>query len=77
MAARMFTIIYYHPAGFYCRSYHRVVPPGEYGEAVLVLTEQLLDLRPHAFGLTLQHDEDGPLTQLQQLQKALPEDTHI
>lgn len=25
-------------------SYHRVVPPGEYGEAVLVLTELLLDL---------------------------------
>ncbi|TNN87039.1 hypothetical protein EYF80_002794 [Liparis tanakae] len=47
-------------------SYHRVVPPGEDGEAVLVLSEQLLDLRPHAFGLTLQQDEDGPRTQLQQ-----------
>jgi len=57
-------------------SYHRVVPPGEYGEAVLVLSEQLLDLRPHAFGLTLQHDEDGPRTQLQQVQEALSENTH-
>ena len=42
--------------------YHRVVSPGEYSEAVLVLIELLLDLRPHAFGLTLQHDKDGLLT---------------
>lgn len=37
------------------------MPPCEYGQAVLVLTELLLDLRPHAFGLTLQHDDDGIL----------------
>lgn len=50
--------------------------PVEYCEAVLVLTELLLDLSPHAFGLSLQRDEDGLLTYLQQVQKALPEDTH-
>lgn len=55
--------------------YHRVVPPGENGETVLVLTELLFDLRPHPLVLTLQHDEDGPLTQLQQVQEALPENT--
>lgn len=49
------------------------MPPGEYGEAVLVLTELLLDLSTHAFGLTLQHDENGPLTYLQYVQKALSE----
>lgn len=59
----------------YTVSYHGVVPPGEYGEGVLMLTEQLLDLRPHAFGLTIQHDEDGTLTYLQQVQKALSENT--
>lgn len=61
----------------YCGSYHGVVPPGEYGEAVLVLTELLLDLRPHAFRLAIQHDEDGPLTNLQQVQQALPVNTRL
>lgn len=39
-----------------------------------VLADQLLDVRPHAFGLTLQHDDDGRmLAQLQQAQEALSE----
>lgn len=58
---------------YYCVTYHRVVPPGEYSEAVLVLAKLLLDLRPHAFALTLQHDEDGLLAYLQQVQKTLSE----
>lgn len=62
---------------YYCGTYHRVVSPGEYSEAVLVLTELLLDLRPHAFALTLQHDEDGLLVYLQQMQKALSKNKHI
>lgn len=63
-------------ARYSCGSYHRVVLPGEDREAVLVIIEQLLDLRPHAFGLTLQQDEDGLRTQLQQVQKTLSENTH-
>lgn len=51
--------------------YHRVVSPGKYGEAVLVLTKLLFDLWPHALILTIQQDEDGLLTQLQQVQEAL------
>lgn len=43
---------------------------------MLVLVHQPLDVRPHAFGLALQHDDDGgALTQLQQVQEALPEKT--
>lgn len=38
------------------------------------LADQLLDVGPHAFGLTLHHDDDGGmLTQLQQVLEALPE----
>lgn len=55
--------------------YHRVVSPGKYGETVLVLIKLLFDLRPHALILTIQHDEDGLLTQLQQVQEALSENT--
>lgn len=41
---------------------------------VVVLADQLLDVGPHAFGLTLQHDDDGGmLTHLQQVQEAPPE----
>lgn len=43
---------------------------------MLVLVDQLFDVRPGVFGLTLQHDEDGGmLAQLQQVQEALPEKT--
>lgn len=57
-------------------SYHRILPPREYGQSVLLLADQLPDIRPHAFGLTLQHDDDGGmLTQLQQVQEALSEHT--
>lgn len=53
------------------------MPPREYGESVLVLADQLLDVRSHAFGLTLQHDDDGGvLTQLQQVQEPLAADRH-
>lgn len=45
--------------------------PGKYGEAVLVLTKLLFDIWPHALILTIQQDEDGLLTQLQQVQEAL------
>lgn len=56
-----------------CGPHHRVVLPGENGQAVLVLAELLLDLGPHAFGLALQRDEDdGMATQLNQVQEALP-----
>lgn len=56
-----------------CASHHRVVLPGEHGQAVLVLAELLLHLGPHAFGLTLQRDEDhGVPDQLHQVQEALP-----
>lgn len=41
--------------------------PGEHSEAVLALTELLLDLGPHVFALTLQHDEDGLIAYVQQL----------
>lgn len=58
-------------------TYHRIVPPDEYGEAVLVLTKLLLDLRPQAFALTFQHDEDGLLAYLQQVQKTLSENQHM
>lgn len=44
------------------KSYHRVVPPCEDGEAVLVLIELLLYVRTHAFELTLQRDQDRLLT---------------
>lgn len=54
------------------KPYHRIVPPREYGEPVLVLAHQPLDVGPHAFGLALQHDDDGGMpTQLQQVQEAL------
>lgn len=57
------------------KSYHRIVPPREDGQLVLVLADQLLDVRPHEFGLTLQHDDDGGmLAQLQQVQEALSAD---
>lgn len=45
--------------------------PGKYGEAVLVLTKLLFELWPHALILSIQQDEDGLLTQLQQVQEAL------
>lgn len=52
------------------------MPPREYGESALVLADQLLDVRPHAFGLALQHDDDGGvLAQLQQVQEPLAADT--
>lgn len=52
------------------------MPPREHGQTVLVLADQLLDVRPHALGLTLQQDDDGGvLTQLQQVQEALSETT--
>lgn len=51
-------------------SYHRVVPPCEEGERVLVLTELLPDFRPHALELPFQHDDDGLPAQLQQVQQA-------
>lgn len=55
------------------KSHHGVVPPGEHSQPAVVLANQLLDVGPDAFGLTLQHDEDGGmLTQLQQVQEALP-----
>lgn len=53
------------------------MPPGEYSEAVLVLAKLLLYLRPQAFALTFQHDEDGLLAYLQQVQKTLSENKHI
>lgn len=50
------------------------MPPGEHGQAVMVLADQLLDVGPHALELTLQQNEDGgTLTQLQQVQEALSE----
>lgn len=64
-----------YSAGLMCRrhrSYHRVVLPGEHGQAVLVFAEELLDFRAHALGLALQRDDDdGMADELHQAQEAL------
>jgi len=56
-------------------SHHRVVPPGEQGDPVLLLPQLPAHVGPGSLNLALQHDDDGPLGDLQQVQQPLPAHT--